>query len=182
MFSRASPVPIRAPPSISNSQAAVVTNFSAGQIALGVAKGTGANAQSVDTNTLWEPNPTDLGQAVLVVMCYTVVSGGTNATDDTVSMWLNPSSSTFNASEASVPAPPDLGPASFGLTNSVIRDFAVIHAVTASLHRIASRTCASVPLGRPSHHPPRPHYPSVTFPRRSVRPRCSPARMQATLC
>jgi len=51
-------------------------------------------------------------------------------------MWINPDPSTFYAGEANVPTP-DVGPASFGVANSEIRDFAV-HSVNPPVsHRIA---------------------------------------------
>jgi hypothetical protein len=113
----------------------VITNHAANQYSLGVSKGNGqTGAQGVDANVIWAPAPILSQQSVFVVGCYSVVSGGTTATDDTVSLWINPDPSTFNA--ASAPAP-TVGPASFGVKNSRIRDFAM-HAVNApATHRIA---------------------------------------------
>jgi autotransporter-associated beta strand protein len=112
-----------------------VSNFGASQYLLGLAKGDGhAGAQGVDANTTWASTPTLSQEDVFVVGCYTVNTGGTNATDDTVSLWINPDPATFNA--AAAPAP-TIGPSSFGVTNSAIRDFAVHSVVAPASHRIA---------------------------------------------
>ena len=114
-----------------------IVNAAANQYVLGLSKGNGrTGAQGVDANTLWSSTTLMNQQAVLVVACYTVNSGGTTNTDDTVSMWINPSPSTFYASGTNVP-PPDLGPSNFGVTNSAIRDFAVHAVVAPASHRIA---------------------------------------------
>src|ERR1039457_4804384 len=53
----------------------------AGNYLLGLSKGNGkTGSQGVDANTTWASTPTLLNQAVLVVGCYTVNSGGATAT------------------------------------------------------------------------------------------------------
>jgi hypothetical protein len=89
---------------------------------------------------------------VFVVGCYAVNSGGTTATDDTVSLWLNPDPSTFSAKSAPAPT---IGPSTFGVANSAIRDFSVHSVVAPASHRLADlrigTTWASVtPPARPT--------------------------------
>ena len=130
-----------------------INDSGAGNYLLGLSKANGkTGSQGVDANTTWASTPTLNNQAVLVVGCYTVNSGGTTATDDTVSLWLNPDSSTFGAGSAPAPT---IGPSSFDVANSAIRDFSVHSVVAPSSHRIADlrigTTWASVtPPARPT--------------------------------
>jgi len=130
-----------------------ISDYANGQYLLGLSKGNGlTGSQGVDANTIWVSTPISYNQAVLVVGAYTVKTGGTSATDDTVSLWINPDAATFGA--ASAPAP-TLGPTNFAVTNSAIRDFTVHCVVAPASHRLADlrigTTWASVtPTAGPS--------------------------------
>ncbi len=65
-----------------------------------------------------------MGEDIFIVGCYTVVSGGTSATDDTVALWINPPTNTFYTNEANVP-PPTLGPSGFGANNGPVNEVVV---------------------------------------------------------
>lgn len=112
-----------------------IVDHAAGQYQLGVSKGSGkTGTQGVDANTAWASTPILAQQDIFVVCAYNVVSGGTTATDDTVSLWINPDPSTFYATN---PPTPTVGPVTFAVANSIIRDFG-IHAVAApASHRMA---------------------------------------------
>ena len=112
-----------------------ISDHDASQYLLGLSKGNGhAGAQGVDANTTWASTPTLSQEDIFVVGCYTVNTGGTTATDDTVSLWINPDRATFNAAVA---PPPTIGPSSFGVANSAIRDFSVHSVVAPASHRMA---------------------------------------------
>ncbi len=104
---------------------------------LGAFKGSGLALTPSSANGVWVGSPSFLlGQNIFVVGCYTVVSGGNTATDDTISLWLNPSSASFYANEANVPTP-TVGPSSFGMANSPITEVIVHSSQTIGSHRIA---------------------------------------------
>jgi hypothetical protein len=119
------------------------------QMQVGVGKGNGTTVNNATSgvninpaNVLWtgqnaSPNHGDnnwVQQTLFVVGCYTVVDGP-GGSNDTVSLWINPSSSSFNAAAAPTPT---LGPTSFGgtIANSVPQDFALLPGYPPASHRI----------------------------------------------
>jgi hypothetical protein len=89
---------------------------------LGLCKGAGITGnQGVDADALWVTN-FQPGQDVFVVGLYKVNSGAITNTDDTVSMWFDPTNTSFGSANAPTPT---LGPSSFGVANSSIHSFAV---------------------------------------------------------
>ena len=115
---------------------------------VGVGKGNGTTVNNVTSgvninpaNVLWSgPGVGPLGngvwtqQSIFVVGCYNVVDGPGHS-NDTVALWINPSSSSFNA--ATAPAP-YLGPTSFGgtIANSVPQNFGLLNDYAPASHRI----------------------------------------------
>ena len=121
---------------------------------LGLFKGDGANISTTEPYGAWATNVTYLGEDIFIVGCYTVVSGGTNATDDTVALWINPATNTFYASEADVP-PPSLGPSGFGAKNGpvneiIVRNTGLITFYNVSDLRIGSTWASVTPPSGPT--------------------------------
>jgi autotransporter-associated beta strand protein len=93
-----------------------------GTYQLGLYKGAGITGnQGVDAGTLWS-DTFENNQDILVVGCYQINSGASSNTDDVVSLWFNPPSSTFGTTNVPVAA---LGPSGFGQPNSAIHSFAI---------------------------------------------------------
>ncbi|HZM03610.1 MAG TPA: autotransporter-associated beta strand repeat-containing protein [Candidatus Saccharimonadales bacterium] len=89
---------------------------------LGLSKGGGVSGnQGVDANTLWATN-FQADEPVFVVGVYHINSGALTNTDDTVSMWFDPTNSSFGTTN--VPSP-SLGPTTSGAVNSAIHNFAI---------------------------------------------------------
>ena len=100
------------------------SEFNSQQFTLGLFKGDGDNISPTEPYGEWATNQTYIGEDILIVGCYTVVSGGASATDDTVALWINPPTNSFYTNEANVP-PPTLGPSGFGANNGPVNEVIV---------------------------------------------------------
>jgi hypothetical protein len=96
-----------------------------GGFRLGVFKGNGSAISAASVNGQWASPHLLRGHPYFIVGCYKINSGGTSASDDVLSLWITPLSSTFGASEANVPAPDAGGTITNWNSNAAITEFAI---------------------------------------------------------
>ncbi len=92
---------------------------------LGVFKGNGATITASSTNGQFAPQNLLRGQIHFVVGSYKINSGGTSTNDDVVSLWIDPPTSAFGASEAGLPTPDAGGSITNWNNNAPITEFGI---------------------------------------------------------
>jgi hypothetical protein len=92
---------------------------------LGVFKGNGNLISGSSVNGQFSPVLLKRGQLHFIVGCYKINSGIATTNDDVVSLWIDPPTSAFGASEASVPTPSVGGMLTNWNNNAAVTEFGI---------------------------------------------------------